>query len=492
MYVERESMDRPGIRAKLSGVSKFFRHEWPWLIIASALSIAIHAKYRLTGFGEQDAARLARDAIIWHLKSEILSSETSYRMHTSPGYIQLLKIVLDHGMRISHLPKLMNWLSVVLGTACAAALYALFRQVSAPRYCALAVSMYSMTPGFWLGNVYGMPTIPALCGFALSVLLFIRATRLQRLRGAKLPLLIAGSWACLCWSLSFKADLVLCTGIFVIAALSARGRRWRMFALASLIVLGSVFATTRYAHHVLTLSPDERPSTPNFLKAWSAQFPFKLGALLDSNNNQTIVHCACGLLFSVLVIAILGALAAGGRQRRLALAALVWAVPPILFWGLLYGNNARHSVFGMAPLFLVAAEFVFRVVYERTARAFMFALCLVALSYWSETKGRGPVAPASNLLESAEHLEQLTQGYHRNSRRLAASPSLKRAVIDSDIVSPYLDFEVFALAQHPVMRGGAELDDGPQVTIFAHSTNHRKEGELERSYRRQGYDILAE
>ncbi len=476
--------------ARLAPAIRVLHREWLWVIVFSALSIAVHARYRLSGFGEQDAARLARDAISWHLKGQIWSNETSYRMHTSPGYIQVLKAALDSGLPIKRLPKFVNWLSVIAGTGCSVALYALFRQFSSARHSALAIFLYAVSPGFWMGNVYGMPTIPALCSFALSVILFVRASRLQNLHSAWMPILSASSFLCLFCSLSLKADLVLCTGAFLAAALSATGRRWQMLLLASGVVLGALFTSLRYVGKVLLSAPEVEPSTRGFLKEWNKQFPFKLSALLDSNNSQTIVHCVGGFLFVVLIVALLAALFAGGREARLALAALTWGLPPILFWGLLRGNHVRHSVFGVAPLFLVVSHFAFRVVNERTWRALVFALCLVGISYFSDTKGRGAVAPASNLIASTARLEEATAGYHRSSRRVASSPAPKRAVVGSDILSPYLDFEVFAAAKDPVMVGSWELHDGGQVTIFAHSSRHQAH-EIVRDLQRQGFQILT-
>ena len=479
------------LRARLAPLFRFFRRESVWVVLATLFSLWIHAKYRLTAFGEQDAARLSRDAIVWHLQDQIVSSQSTYRMHTSAGYIHLLKLAMDHGLKIAKLARFMNSASVALGTACALALYALFRQFSAPRYAALAIVMYSMTPGFWLGNIYGMPTIPALCGFTLSVLWFVRACRLQKLRSVWLPVLILASFACLFWAASFKADLLLSTGVFVVLALSARGRRVQMLALATLVVLGAVFANNRYVHKVLTPAPDEPRGTTAFLKSWNEQFPFKISALFDPANNQTIVHCAGGLLFSVLVVSVLVALVQGGRPRRMAATALVWALPPVLFWGLLFGNNARHSVYGLAPLFLVAAHFVFRAVNERTGRAALLGLLLMALSYESDIKGHGPVAPASNLLDSAKKLKEETQSYARSSHETALNPAPKRVVIGTGVTTPYLDFEVFAAAKNPVLVAGWELHDGQQITVFAHSGNRRQDARTERNYLHDGYVLLS-
>lgn len=485
-------MDWTRVRGWSTRVGRLFRSEMFWVAAFAALSIFIHAKYRLTGLGEQDAARLARDAVVWHLKKDLWLNESTYRMRTSAGYLHLLKFALDHGLKIAGLPKLMNWSSVILGTAAAVSLYALFRQFSAPRYAAVAVFLYQMTPGFWLGNVYGMPTIPALCMFALSVLLFIRATRLPQLKSAWLLVLILGSLVCLFAAVSFKADLVLCTGVFVLAALHARDRRAPMLALASFVVLGAVYGNSRYAASLLTLSPTDHVSTREFLKNWNTHIPFKESALLDANNSGTIVHCVGPLLFCVLVMALLAALVAGGRGRWIALATLTWAVPPILFWALSFGNNARHNVFGMAPLFLVASHFIFKLTDERVIRAVVLTMCLAGLAYWSDTRSRGFISPGTNLAHIATDLEEATQAIHAHSRAIAANPSPKRVVVGSSIFIPYLSFEIFSAAKAPVLVNAFELHDGERITLFADNTGRRQRDETQRRYRAQGYAFLSQ
>jgi hypothetical protein len=485
-------MDWGRIRARVAPASRLLRSEIFWVAVFAALSIFIHAKYRLTGLGEQDAARLARDAVVWHLKKELWLSESTYRMRTSAGYLHLVRLALDHGLRIGRVPKLMNWASVIFGTAAAISLYALFRQFSAPRYAAVAVFLYEMTPGFWLGNVYGMPTIPALCVFTLSVLLFVRATRLPELRSAWLPALIMGSFVCLFAAVSFKADISLCTGVFVIAALIARGRRLPMLALASFVVLGSVYANSRYANALLTLAPSEHPSTSEFLKDWNTRIPFKQSALFDANNSGTIMHCVGALLFCVLIIALLAALVAGGRRSWVAVSALTWAVPPIFFWALSFGNNARHNVFGMAPLFLVVSHFLFQLVDERALRAVVLTLCLAGLSYFSDTRSHGSISPGTNLAQVAEDLQASTQAIHNRSRELAANPSDKRMVVGNSVLIPYLSFEIFAAAKTPVLVNAYELHDGPRVTLFADNTGRHQRSENERHYRGEGFTFLSQ
>ncbi|MEP7051721.1 MAG: hypothetical protein ABJB12_15265 [Pseudomonadota bacterium] len=481
----------PWARAR-SFAGKLFRSEVFWVAILAGLSILIHAKYRVTGLGEQDAARLARDAAVWHIKQQLWLNETTYRMRTSAGYIHLLKLALDHGLRIARLPALMNWSSVILGTGTGVALYALFRQFSAPRHAAVALFLYEMTPGFWLGNIYGMPTIPALGMFALSVLLFVRATRVPELKSARLAALILGAFACLFAAVSFKADLCLCTGVFVLAALYVPGRRVPMLALASFVVLGAVYANSRYAASLISLTPADHVSTREFLKDWNTRIPFKQDALFDPTNSGTIVHCVGPLLFCMLLLALLAALVAGGKRRWVAISALTWAVPPILFWALSFGNNARHNVFGMAPLFLVASQFLFKLTDERTVRAVVLTLGVAALAYWSDTSSHGTISPGTNLARAAAELEDTTQSIHARGRRLAATPSNKRVVVGSGVFIPYLSFEILAAAKTPILVNAFELHDGAQVTLFADNTGRRQRVETQRRYRVEGFTFLSQ
>jgi hypothetical protein len=81
--------------------------------------------------------------------------------------------------------------------------------------------------------------------------------------------------------------------------------------------------------------------------------------------------------------------------------------------------------------------------------------------------------------------------YHDECRAVALNPSLKRVVVGGDVVAPYLDFEIFAAAKHPVMTGSWEMRDGPQVTLFAHTRNKRQGADTVRKFGRDGYAVLS-
>src|SRR5450432_293612 len=152
------------------------RQEKIALALSAFIALLVHWHFRLSGFGEQDAARLAGDAIHWHENHEILMAKVDYRLRTSPLYIHSLKLALDHRLPIRALPWLMNGVSVALSSVCLVGLYFLFRRLSSPRVAAAATFMYALTPCFWLGSVYGMPTLPSLTFWVFATLAFARAT----------------------------------------------------------------------------------------------------------------------------------------------------------------------------------------------------------------------------------------------------------------------------------------------------------------------------
>src|SRR5260221_7742000 len=118
------------------------RQELILLALSAFLALFVHWHFCLSGFGEQDAARLAGDAIHWHENHVIFMAEVDYRLRTSPLYIHALKLALDHGLPIRALPKLMNGFSVVCSSVCLGGLYFLFRRLTDRHIAAAATAMY--------------------------------------------------------------------------------------------------------------------------------------------------------------------------------------------------------------------------------------------------------------------------------------------------------------------------------------------------------------
>jgi hypothetical protein len=466
------------------------RREIVLLVLASLLSIGIHARFKVTGWGETDAARLARDAIGWHIRGYVTDDSGAYTQRTSTLYLQFEKGLLDHGLPVRDLPRFMNWFSVVLGTACSVVLYVLFRALTDPRKAAAATLVHALTPGFWLGNVYGMPTVPGLFFFVLGVLAFLYASRLPLLRSSRFAALVVSSWLCLFAAMGFKADLALSAGAFLAVALARPGRRMPLTLAAGGIVGGATAATIVYRR--LLLSGPPGPGTVSFLKSWNEQFPFKAAALLTDSNNTTIVRCAGGLLFGVIVLALIHGLASGGALRRGALLAMLWGLPPIIVWGFQFDDSARHNVPGFPPLVLCATIFLFHVVGDEPRRAALLIAGVMVVSYFSNTWGNGSIVPQSNLIALSEKVEGMTADLHDRAREIAGDPSPKRLILYSS-EDPYIQFEVLSLAKQPKLEMGDlwRLTDGDQVTDFFFSRDVRATRNIARQYKRDGYAILS-
>ena len=72
----------------------FGRYEWIFIALGALAAFWLHWHFRMSGFGEQDAGRLASDAINWHFEGSIDMTKVDYRLHTSPLYI--------HGMKLAN------------------------------------------------------------------------------------------------------------------------------------------------------------------------------------------------------------------------------------------------------------------------------------------------------------------------------------------------------------------------------------------------------
>ena len=189
--------------------------------VAAIVSVFVHSRFMIEGFGEPDAARLAVQAVSWHNSG---SPIVAYTVRTSPLYLFMLKARLDGGMALATLPVFMNWLSAVTGGLSLIPMYWLWRRLSNVGAAALACALFSVTPTFWLGQIYGMPHMPSFFFFLVAVLIFSFAVksngpRFQWLCGiALVPAVLA---------VALKADIILCFGAFVGVAFCMRALNWR-------------------------------------------------------------------------------------------------------------------------------------------------------------------------------------------------------------------------------------------------------------------------
>ena len=466
------------------------------VLLSACASIAVHGHFRLPGMGELDAARFGRIAFLWHVHGKIAFDDVGYQIRTSTLYLQMEKVALDHGVAMHALPNFVNWVSVVLGTACSVALYVLFRKLTTRPVAVAATLVHALTPGFFLGNLYGMPTVPGMFFFVLGLIAFLTASRSEQ-RGPALYAQVFMAWLCMTLAMTLKSDLVLGGGAFLGVALIRPTQRLRWACAASVVVVGATLGSLGYARLVVLPSAEAANSGEgllSFLKNWNSAFATSFDALLTDSNNTTIVRCAGGLLFCVVVFSLIYGLVMGGVLRRQALLALVWGLPPILAWGIRFGNSARHNVPAYPPLILFAMIFLFEIVRYDTRKGAMLVAGTMFASYFSNTSGEDTLRPQSNLLGLSEVMARYTSRMHDRARALAERPAQKRVVI-AGYADPYTEFEVLAATVHPSIEVGGTwvVTDGDRTTIIDYSAyDHRSNVRtMLRNYGRNGFEAMS-
>lgn len=483
-------------QAEPAPTSKPSRRELIFVAAGAVAAFIAHWCFRLSGFGEQDAARLAGDAIHWHASRAIYMDQVDYRLRTSPLYIQSLKLALDHGLPIRALPGLMNGASVLLSSACSVGLYFLFRRLSNAKVAALATVLYGLTPCFWLGSVYGMPTLPSLTFWVFAVLAFARATDEPKLNSEPFAAYLSLSLVLTCIAIALKADMALCGGALItVLLLERRARPVLLAGAGAIVIIGAAFALL-YAKHlaapVVVVNPDSVNTLRGFLHEWSTRFPFQWSLLIDPKNNAPITHASGTLLFGLILIALAHGLVSGRESARRTLALSIWGWTPLLFWGLKPGNSARHNLPAFAPLVLLAAGFVFRLAEQKPRRAWLLAALLSGLALF-DTSGPNSVTPNVNVLTATHNVEFSTSALHQRARAFAALNSPKKAIIESDYLLDYSEFEVWAAAKKPVLRAeqSAILDGPDHETRIYKVAGQRDARTLAQRLRREGWDVFS-
>jgi hypothetical protein len=449
----------PGMTNELTtgtdGVTPIGRNEMKWLAIGVIVSLAVHGVFILKGFGEPDAARLAREAIVWNQVGQMPS--IGYTPRTSPLYIHWLAKMLALGLPPLKLPMVMNWTSLVLGSLSLVPLYLIWRRLASPAAAAAGLVIYSFMPAFWLGNIYGMPLIPAFFCFACSLVLFGRwlgfgwqPPRPQYMwQGGWL----LGSALLAVAGVMLKADIVLCYGTFFLLALWARPIRFRNLTAALAIPLAAVMLTTSYTRAI----SDRIYST----ETWSNRWGFTSDVFLYENIRVPAV-AAGWVLTGVIVLAVIYCLL---RRRHAGVLWLVlfWAVPGILFWCSKTGNSARHMMVSYAPLALLAG--VVLVCILPNWRKWVPALAVIlALNYFVTIKRdmSDTVRPASNIFAAQGEIQKMLDKWHGAGREFALLPD-KQKVLYGEDNSTYAVWEVLARA-----RNFRQEKDGPGYAVTGH------------------------
>jgi len=341
-----------------------------------------------------------------------------------------------------------------------------------------------------------MPTLPSLTFWVFAVLAFARATDEPKLSSEPFAAYLSLSLVLTCIAIALKADMALCGGALLTVLLLERRVRPALLACAgAVVVIGSVFALL-YAKHlaapVTVVNPDSVNTLSGFLHDWSTRFPFQWSLLIDPKNNAPITHASGTLLFALILIALAHGVVAGRESARTTLALAVWGLAPLLFWGLKPGNSARHNLPAFAPLVLLAASFVFQLAQHRPRRAWLLAGLLSGLALF-DTSGPNSVTPCVNVLTATHGVEFSTSALHQRARAFASSSGAKKAIIESEYLIDYSEFEIWATAKSPVLRAEprAVLDGPDRETRIYKVGGQRDARTLAQRLRREGWDVFS-
>jgi 4-amino-4-deoxy-L-arabinose transferase-like glycosyltransferase len=375
----------------------------------------------------------------------------------------------------------------------------LFRQLSTPTIALAATIVYSLTPCFWLGSVYGMPTLPALTLLVFSALAFGKAADQPRMRSLRFAGFLALSALLTALAFATKADMALSSGALLLA-LVARGRLRPMLLVCLVLIVGmGTLFTVVYAHHValpvVEVAPKNTHAVGGFLESWNGRFPFKWSLLVDPKNNAPISHAAGSLLFAVCVLALLQGALGNRRRRWLTFGAAAWGLPPMLFWGLKPGNSARHNLPAFPGLVFLAVLMLFQLVNYRARRAWILLVMLFLLGQMDLT-GNNSVTPRADLLLATEQVENSTASLHTRAREFMSSPNPKKAIIETEYLLSYSEFEAWAAAKTPTLRekrnSQKTIGDGPERETRVLLTGSLRVARTQaQSLREQGFDVFS-
>jgi len=204
------------------------------------------------------------------------------------------------------------------------------------------------------------------------------------------------------------------------------------------------------------------PSAEALGESATRQFPLEAAALFSGENLLPVVMAFGPVLFG----AALAALAwCGLAHRRLALLALLWGLPPLVHWGMKFGNSARHVLAPSLPLVLLVG--VALVSLLRTPRKAYVALGMLVLANYAATgRSSDTVEPSSRIFESAGDIQGRISRLHASAREFVAARAEKKLLVGR-WSNPYVLYEVVADARSIEVPATATSASGEMKVVTA-------------------------
>ena len=164
----------------------------------------------------------------------------------------------------------------------------------------------------------------------------------------------------------------------------------------------------------------------------------------------------------------------------------------MIFWGLKSGNSARHNLPAFPPLLLLAAVMLFQLCQGKPRKVWLL-IVLLTVAAQLDTTGGNSVNPKVDLLATSHQVQGSSDSVHRRARQFAESQSPKKAIVESDYLGAYTEFEVWAAAKVPSLRASprAILDGPERETRFVPVGNARAAKAAAARLRDEGYEVFS-
>jgi hypothetical protein len=435
------------------------RREAILLLAGWLLLFGIHGLAVIHGFGEPDTARFAVLAEEWHTTGQIHSY--SYHLRTSPLYLQGLKLLRDAGLPLRDMPAVVNWLNVIMGGLLLIPLYMLWRRLIRREAALLGCLLFSATPAFWLANVYGSPHLPAFALFVTSLWLLVGwVDNGGSLRSGRLAVTVVLAVT----AVLLKADLLLCFGAYPGLWLCLRAMTRRNLVIGLALPAVSLVLVVLYAR----LISADMPALGKSAVEWSKTFPFTLEAVRDTYNRLVPIRSVGTFLYAGLMVSLAAGLVRR-RQLRVLLFAFFWALPLLLFWGLMMGNSARHLMAGFCPLLFAGAAVTVEMLRDRRLRWAVVVVVLTA-NYFISPQG-GAISPTANLYKLNRIVEDFAYFRHTFAKTFAELVDIDKKLYIGSTTAAYVEFESFIRADSYVILNAEPriyrlVNDGNKAQIF--------------------------
>ncbi len=143
----------------------------------------------------------------------------------------------------------------------------------------------------------------------------------------------------------------------------------------------------------------------------------------------------------------------------------------------------------------LAVLMLFQLVENRTRRAWLLIVMLLALGQMDLT-GNNSVTPRVDVLLTTAQVEKATGSAAREARAFMNSPNPKKAIIETEYLQSYSEFEAWAAAKTPTLRerrnSQKTIGDGPERETRVLLTGSARVAKAQaQSLRSEGFDVFS-